>query len=365
MVEKIKSFFVFIYWLLIKSSKEFNYDEVIFETIDVESKGKKIKVDIYKPKSKIRRTCILSVGLNYEGPNDIRAKRLASVFAKAGYLVYVPYLEDYLLLNIKDTTYIDFFSCFDHLYEVSLRYKTKPYVFSVSFGSCVALKLAQDIKRSSQIGSMVLFGAYGNWFETCKKIIEKESKANEPVQCIPIIFHHFLEDALEEFDSKRTVIIKEAIWACIIKTWDEKSFTTKEHIFNILSEGSFALSEKETDLVLMFFALKGNTWDFFLKYANKEKYNYLNPLGEKTQINCPIRLMHSISDEVIPVDEYTRLVKLLPPEVIQQKFLTSYYQHSQKVEGSKLSSMKNLLKDLYQYIILFWHLAASCHVKST
>ena len=65
---------------------------------------------VYTPiKGSVIAPCLIAPGLSPKGPDDNRLKDLAKMLARAGYAVYVPYMQDYMNLEIKQTTVSDFF----------------------------------------------------------------------------------------------------------------------------------------------------------------------------------------------------------------------------------------------------------------
>ena len=196
-----RSFSKLMYWLII-TKKTQRIPAVSTTNIKIEtSDDYKIKIATYRPKKKPPKgSFLIAPGLDYRGPDDPRMIRFASILANAGYLVYVPYIEDYMKLEITANTHKDFILCFDHLFNNSTRLKNiKPFVFSLSFGSMLAFRLANNIERADKIGKLFVFGGYGKWTTTCQAIIqntERNRLSSEFLdhRSIPVIFNHLIKN---------------------------------------------------------------------------------------------------------------------------------------------------------------------------
>jgi hypothetical protein len=360
--KKISNLINLSYWLLLNDNKQ-DMPKAKKDTIWINSNSGKIYIDTYRPnKIKPHKSCLLTVGLNPNGARDIRAKKFASILTKAGYLVYVPLIRDYMDLYIKKDTYNDFAACFDKLVLETTKIKEqRPDILAISFSSLLALKLTSDPQRKNKANKLFMFGGYLDWFGTCKAILQKETIDKKihsfDVRVVPIIFNHILDDIFNQYRKEEINYIRSSILDYIKITWEEGAPKEENKLLEIAAKYTKNFSKEKENIFLQCLGLKEGSWDLFIKHAKNPKYNYLNPVPEATyeQITTPTYLIHSYQDEVISVSQFYLLKKHLPN--IKHSFLSSYYEHADKKPGNLLTLIKKHLKDAINFIYLFWALS--------
>ena len=92
---------------------------------------------------------LLVPGLHFLGPRDPRFDRFARVLARSGLLVLAPHLPDFTQLVVGRDLVGDTERAWEALLALPDRPRGKPGVFSISFGSMPALRLA-SIRTSGQ-----------------------------------------------------------------------------------------------------------------------------------------------------------------------------------------------------------------------
>ena len=119
-----------------------------------------VRVRIYRPRHLERATYLVAPGLHYAGAEDPRMDRFCRILAAAGHLVIAPFIPDFLAL-VPTARAID---DFERVFAARDRWDPShrpPTVFSISFGSLLALGLAA--RRGDELGRLILFGAYGDF----------------------------------------------------------------------------------------------------------------------------------------------------------------------------------------------------------
>lgn len=153
-----------------------------------------MRVKIFGEPRRRARTFLIAPGLHYAGADDPRLDRFCRILANAGHLVVSPYIPDYLALIPTARAKADFARAFDALPRWS-RSTRKPIVFSISFGSLLALALAAE--RGDELERVVLFGPYADLRSTLVFAltgdtgarVAKRDPMNQPVVLMNLIEH--------------------------------------------------------------------------------------------------------------------------------------------------------------------------------
>lgn len=119
-----------------------------------------MRVRVYGERAS-RATYLIAPGLHYACADDPRMDRFCRVLAAARHRVVIPYIPDYLALRPTERAKRDFARAFHALPRWSDQ---RPIVFSVSFGSLLALAA----EHGDRIARLVLFGGYADLRETLR-----------------------------------------------------------------------------------------------------------------------------------------------------------------------------------------------------
>ena len=301
---------------------------------------------------------LLGPGLHFLGAQHEGLDRFARILAKAGHLVMSPFIQDYSDMHIQPQSHLPFLGAFDALRNhPELPGGIKPGVFSISFGSWLAMKLATCQKRNHLLGASVIFGGYGHFreavdFAITGQIHGKDYAHHDP-RNIPAIFMH-IADTLELDPG----VLKHAWLQFMRETWQIDSMRTRE----ACNEKAYVLAQ----------ALPHDFRDIFLEGCGalpgaakriqdtlqNERYDYLDTRSDFGNIRCPILIMHGTDDDVIPYTQLERLSQALPKHIEQETYLTGLYGHSSqdgqaksaliKAAYKELSTMKNMLGAIYR-----------------
>lgn len=153
-----------------------------------------MRVKIFGEPRRRARTFLIAPGLHYAGADDPRLDRFCRILARAGHLVVAPYIPDYLALIPTARAKADFTRAFDALPRWSSS-RRRPVVFSISFGSLLALALAAE--RGDELERVVLFGPYADLRSTLVFCLTGDTGArtaprdplNQPVVLMNLIDH--------------------------------------------------------------------------------------------------------------------------------------------------------------------------------
>ncbi len=143
---------------------------------------------------------LLAPGLHFAGPAYPPMDRFCRILAAAGMMVLAPFLPDYIAQTLSPAAIRDFECCFETLLRTPGRPRDRrPWIFSVSFGSLVALRLAATPTRADQVGGLVLFGGYADWDRTIDFCLRGDAGPNphDPLNR-PVVFMNLLDDILAD-----------------------------------------------------------------------------------------------------------------------------------------------------------------------
>lgn len=159
------------------------HDDAVYENeAGGEGSSRSIRVRLYGSSDAL--PYLVAPGLHYAGPDDPRMDRFCRVLAAAGHLVIAPFVESYLRLVPDRAAIADF----EAVFRARARWTTrKPAVFSISFGSLLALALAAH--HSDELDGLTLFGGYASFPETMKFCLtgERRDPLNQSVVLINLL----------------------------------------------------------------------------------------------------------------------------------------------------------------------------------
>ncbi len=273
--------------------------------------------------------------------------RLATILAASGVVVCSPFMPDYLDLRVSEESITDFERAFDaFVAQPEVPKGVKPGILSISFGSLLALRLISSPKYRDKVCCAATFGGYADWNEAVHfsltgevdgvKMVERDALNR------PLAYINTLED-IEGAPSDPTHLVGE--WKrYIYLTWGHPRYRRTEEHQAVAQSLALRVPEAQRPLFLRGVGATGYEDYSDVKAALKKrgkKDQYLDPLPHLGGIRCPVYLVHSTDDAVIPCNQMQRLAQAMPPDVQVQTYLTGLYSHSGATGGliQRLPSM--------------------------
>lgn len=322
-----------------KNKKYFLYEEG-----KTEKEKEKTKLSCYEPLGPPIGAYFITSGLHPTGVDHPQFQDLCFMLASLGYIVYAPYMLDYRLVYINKNTFNDYVSAFDraqeHLSLKKLNFKMN--IFSISFGSLMALKLASDKKRRDLINSLIIFGGFGDWRSTCDDIMEKalfgkEKDGYGDLRSIPAIYSHLVEFSPEMGDLKIQEKLRTLWLEYITITWPDDTYTEKKKCKELSEKLSKELPPEEKSFFMKGLGLEEGSFQLYEKLAQKGNFDHLDPLVKASEITCPLYLLHGKYDKLIDSSQQKVIKRAVPQRLIKRQILTKLYAHSKRNnEGSSL-----------------------------
>ena len=302
---------------------------------------------IYQPK-RPTGALLLVPGLHFAGPADPRMDRFARVLANAGYWVCAPFLPTFIDMRLQPQLIDDAFAVFDALVGRADRPQGKPGVFSISFGSLPALRIAAG--RPEQVGSVLMFGGYAEWKAALRfSITGGDDVAHDPLNR-PIVFINLAEHLPgAPADPSRLL----AAWRRYLKaTWGKPEMK----LDGAWQAAAQAIADDLPAELRRLFRLGCGLAPGALDVAEAAlirsgaERDWLDPRPFMGDIQCPVVIVHGADDDVIPYTQAEVLRDALPPESQAGLFISGMYGHTGKAKGGamvqELKTMLGMLKAL-------------------
>lgn len=280
-----------------------------------------------------RGAYLVTPGLHFLGPGDPRLDRFCRVLAASGLAALSPFLPDHLALRVTPRTPGDL----GRALEALLRQPEIPpggraAVFSISFGSSPALRVAADPRFADRVRALVLFGGYVDFRETIRFALTGEVEGRRPGRPDPlnrpVVFLN-VADVLDGMPADRAPLLGAWHRFCV-ETWGRREM--KDGGWRAVAEriaGELPLEARA--LFRIGVGLDEGTREVAEAALARVDTAFADPAsGGLDGIRCPVHAVHGVDDDVIPVNQLARLAAALPPHVRVQAHQTGLYGHSDR-----------------------------------
>lgn len=280
---------------------------------------------------------LLVHGVHFLGPDDARMDRLARVLAHAGVVSLAPFLNDYLRLMVTPEVLGDVEAAWQALRaqpEVASHWK--PGLFSISFGSLPALRLASSSQHAEDVGGLVVFGGYAQWEQTIEYCLTGEiggvrkpdhDPLNQPVVMLNLL--RWLADAPKDCSQ-----LADAIREFAHATWsrnERPAIKDPQRYGEIAQRIGARLPLAQRTLFLKGTRVEPGGTQVCMDALRRstEHSALLDPCPHLDGLRCPVHLVHGADDDVIPHTQLAALAAAIPPHVRTRSYLTGLYGHTQ------------------------------------
>jgi len=303
-----------------------------------------ISVKVYRPeKVPIRGVYLVSQGLHFKGPDDPRMDRFCRVLSNAGFEVIAPRLPSYMTMRLQPAVNEEFKSVFLALEQLTTA-KTRPALFSISFGALPVLRLASDPELSERISVVITFGGYVDWiaalYYTIRGKVETQNgmfeRKPDPLNQ-PAIFMNILEGIdIPEEDARS---VHEAWFAYLRRTWGNDECRERSVHQPIAEEVAAGLHEELRPLFLLGCGLGDQEEALRLCLdANSRRPDLgeaLDVASYLSEVRAPVHLFHGLDDDVFPFTQMEMLKNAFPSTTEVRTYLTGLYGHTGSQAGPK------------------------------
>jgi len=265
---------------------------------------------------------LIAPGLHYAGADDPRLDRFCRILAAAGHLVIAPYIPAYLALLPSDAAKREFERAFVALPRWSER---RPVVFSISFGSLLALALAAD--HGPAIERLILFGGYADLRETLRfcltgEIVGGRKGPRDPLNQ-PVVLMNLLH--LIECADREAVI---AGWRRYVeRTWGRPEMKARERFVEVAHQLAPEVPDTVRELFLIGIGALPGAASLALEALTRFDARELDPSPYLARIENRVDLVHGTDDDVIPF-EHSRALAAAMPHADVRVHITGMYGHT-------------------------------------
>lgn len=303
--------------------------------------GRPMRTRVYRPTRRAPEGSLLLVqGLHYLGADDPRMDRFARIVAASGIIVSAPFLPDFANFQVAPGLLDDTRRAFDHLEALPDRPPPRPGVFSISFGSNPALRLAADPDYADRVGGLCTFGGYANFQETIRFcMLGGEGLVHDPLNR-PVLYLNGL-DFIEGMPRDREGLV--AGWQDFIReTWGRPEMKERARYEVVAHRLADTLPGEQRELFLQGCqaAPGGGARGIAAIERAGSHWDYLDPRPHLGSLVCPVRVIHGRDDDVIPYTQAQKIFDALPRGTDAELWLTGLYAHT----GS--SGFREHLQDL-------------------
>jgi pimeloyl-ACP methyl ester carboxylesterase len=280
----------------------------------------------------VRGAYAIAPGMHFDGPADPRMDRLCRVLAQAGFLVVAPFVPDFLELRNAPGAVDDFERTLDVLtalpeYPASAR----PRLFSISFGSRLALRVAASKRYARRLGHVVVFGGYLDWREVVRFCLHEgeNGKPRDPLNR-PVVFINLLEPMLETLGlpGEAGPLLRDAWLQFTRATWSRQGRERVSDYHPVAERLARALEpDGVRELFLMGCGLRPGGPELCARVLQQQRPEHLEIQPHLSRIECPVHVVHGADDDVIPVSEAHALAGALPAHA-GHLYITGLYGHT-------------------------------------
>lgn len=278
-----------------------------------------------------RGAYLIAPGLHYLGPADPRLDRLCRVFATSGLAVFCPFLPDHRALRVTPRSPGDLERAFDTmLRQPEIPAGTRPAVFSISFGSLPALRLAAGSRCGPRVRELVIFGGYADFIETIRYsltgLIDGEVRGRPDPLNKPVVFINTVH-AMPGAPADPSPLLDAWLRFCT-DTWGRPEMKTGG--WKDVAERLCA--ELPADMRPLFRV--GVGLDEGAREVGEAALACLDTAfcdpsrGGLEGIRCPVHIVHGADDDVIPPNQLGKLAAALPKHAPVTTYLTGLYGHA-------------------------------------
>jgi pimeloyl-ACP methyl ester carboxylesterase len=275
---------------------------------------------------------LLAHGLNPQGPDDPRCDRFARILAHAGFVVMVPRLEAFTQLRVDAGAAAHLSRALRALIALPEYPRgVRPGLFSISFGSFPALLTAASPDVGHLLGSLVVFGGYANFVETCRFMMGTagaEGPAPDPTCMVGLALN--VAPVLFVGDDERRLT---TAWRAYVKqVWAAPDMKDAGRLAAVA--GHLA-ADLPPGLVETFLQGCGVQPGFAIRVEealSRIDTAALDPRARLHAVQCPVHLFHGRNDDVIPCAQMHALAAGLTA-ARPRTYLTGLYDHSRQESG--------------------------------
>ena len=277
----------------------------------------------------------IAPGLHFEGPGDPRMDRFCRILAASGCLVISPFIDDFMHLRVTPRALLEYQDAIRALVAAPEYPRGRaPWLFSISFGSLLALRAACAPELAAHIGGVILFGGYADWravvhFCMTGELTDGRRVHHDPLNQ-PVVFLTMLDELLRcaDVDPAHGPALAAAWLTFTRRTWSsagQKRHGTPERVAHDLGAD---LPDEARDLFLMGCGARSGGLALCQQAMERFDGAYMEVRGHLHRLRCPVHIAHGVDDDVIPVEHAHALADAMPAGHPHALYITGLYSHT-------------------------------------
>lgn len=315
------------------------------EAVPLASRSGSSKAYVYRA-GRPKGVYLVLPGLHFLGPDDPRLDRFCRVLARAGFLVVAPFIRAFGDLMLATSAFDDA--------RAALAYATArgrdlglgaPAVFSISFGSSLALDIATIEDGGPR--SVLVFGGFCEFLPTVRFAVtgradeEPDGPAfpRDPLNS-PAVFLNALF-ALDVAGDREA--LARAWREMVYRTWGKMELKAPGARDPYAHAIANELSPELRTPFLRGCMLEDGALEWLEDALARRSGDlaFFDPGERLAKVRAPIVLVHGRDDDVIPYFETLKLARALPKEALAGVHLTGMFGHT----GAQAPSPKAIFEE--------------------
>ncbi len=248
---------------------------------------------------------IIGPGLHFLGPDDLRLRRVAKILAASGFLVFAPYVEDYLQLKVTKSALQQFDSVCNDIHQ---KYATPATILAFSFGSLLALKTAATSPKA--VKRMILFGGLTDFLDVMNYSVYGFSQIDRSAPTIDKLNRGASYINYAPYSGKKNVAALQAAWLEFCRTVWNRDYHNDETVKLIGEQiaGNLPASYRK-------FFMQGAGLlppePGIIETMKTTDMEWAQPWRYAQGVSCDVTLIHSSTDNVVPAGHALKMHELL------------------------------------------------------
>ncbi len=297
---------------------------------------------LYAPTDRPPRAAwLISPGLHYDGPDDPRMDRFASVLASSGAVVLSPRSPELCSLRIGHDAIAALGRAHATLARDAGARDLPLHVVSVSVGALAALRLASAPTTAGRIDRVVVIGGYADPEALSASLCGADAEPRDPLNQ-PVAFLTFL-DRLPVTIHDRTRLI--TAWRWFVRTaWPRESWkragATAHHA--AARELTREVDARDRELFLVGCGAIPGGHALVRAAEATGAFAHLDWRPHAAAVRADVVAVHGVADRVIPIAQLDALAAALPRA---RTIRLGAFAHSRTIDGRALWSQVPRLAD--------------------